>query len=219
MQPFRDAAARRRRRRLPSALHPLRPSLSLPRIGCGRTHAHRQSAAAHTLLHFAHASCAQARSSHTITAVGDTLYLLGGEHKPREPIGMDVHAYSLRDRAWRRLQVAGAAPPLRNAHAAAAVGSDIYITSGRSGVEIGEAALNDLWKARCGGRCGCLLDVGADLLPLCSLQMRVPAVPAPPCPARCCCRPATAAICGCCPRAHPAHAVHSHHPARPLPPV
>lgn len=57
-----------------------------------------------------------------------------------------MFAYSLPAKAWRKLDVAGAVPPLRNAHAAAAIGTDLYITSGRSGVEIGEASLNDLWK-------------------------------------------------------------------------
>ncbi len=49
----------------------------------------------------------QARSSHTITAVGDTIYLFGGEHAPRVPIGSDVHAYNLQERVWRKLQVCG----------------------------------------------------------------------------------------------------------------
>ncbi|PRW58177.1 nitrile-specifier 5-like [Chlorella sorokiniana] len=87
-----------------------------------------------------------ARSSHTITAVGDTIYLFGGEHAPRVPIGSDVHAYNLQERVWRKLQVHGTPPPLRNAHAAAAVGTELYIFGGRCGIEIGEAALNDLYK-------------------------------------------------------------------------
>lgn len=47
----------------------------------------------------------QARSSHTITAVGDTLYLIGGEHAPRVPIGSDLYVYNLQDKQWRKLQV------------------------------------------------------------------------------------------------------------------
>lgn len=126
--------------------------------------------------------------------MGDSLYLIGGEHAPRVPIGSDVFAYSLADQRWRQLEVRGAVsrtagsaglaklnlpryscrptcgmlsspcastpapppwhpaqvtgtpPPLRNAHATAAVGSDLYIFGGRCGIEIGEAALNDLFK-------------------------------------------------------------------------
>lgn len=47
----------------------------------------------------------QARSSHTLTAVGDELYLWGGEHEPRVPIGTDLYAYSLTDRRWRKVEV------------------------------------------------------------------------------------------------------------------
>lgn len=88
----------------------------------------------------------QARSSHTLTAIGSTLYLTGGEHAPRVPLGSDVYAYSLSDKAWRRLATTGTPPPLRNAHAAAAIGSDLYVFGGRCGIDIGEAALNDLWR-------------------------------------------------------------------------
>lgn len=61
----------------------------------------------------------QARSSHTITAVGDTIYLFGGEHAPRVPIGSDVYAYSLQERVWRKLQVGPVnMPPQSRAHMA-----------------------------------------------------------------------------------------------------
>lgn len=97
------------------------------------------------------------------------------------PIGSDVYAYNLEERAWRKLQVRGeltdqalccnccwthpcfavlltlppqlpacqvhgTPPPLRNAHAAAAVGTDLYVFGGRCGIEIGEASLNDLYR-------------------------------------------------------------------------
>lgn len=83
--------------------------------------------------------------------MNDSLYLFGGEHAPRVPIGNDVHTYSLADRTWRRLAVQGTPPPVRNAHAAAAIGTDIYVFGGRCGIEIGEDALNDLYKVG-GGR-------------------------------------------------------------------
>lgn len=52
----------------------------------------------------------QARSSHSLTAVGDALYMWGGEHAPRLPIGTDMYAYDLREHAWRKLQVWPAMP-------------------------------------------------------------------------------------------------------------
>ncbi|KAL4430939.1 hypothetical protein ABPG75_006195 [Micractinium tetrahymenae] len=87
-----------------------------------------------------------ARSSHSITAVGDVLYLWGGEHAPRVPIGTDVHAYDLKERAWRKLKTTGTPPSLRIAHAAAALGQHIYIFGGRSGIDIGEGSLSDLHR-------------------------------------------------------------------------
>lgn len=43
-------------------------------------------------------------------------------------------------------QVSGTPPPVRNAHAGATVGTDIYIFGGRCGIAIGEAALDDLHR-------------------------------------------------------------------------
>jgi hypothetical protein len=47
----------------------------------------------------------QARSSHTVTSIGDKLYLWGGEHAPRVPVGTDTYVYSLTHRRWTLLQV------------------------------------------------------------------------------------------------------------------
>lgn len=35
------------------------------------------------------------RSSHTVSALGDTVYIFGGELKPREPRDNDVHTLKL----------------------------------------------------------------------------------------------------------------------------
>ena len=45
------------------------------------------------------------RSSHSITAVGDILYVWGGEHAPRVPQGDKMVAYSLSERRWTKLEV------------------------------------------------------------------------------------------------------------------
>ncbi|EFN59120.1 hypothetical protein CHLNCDRAFT_19060 [Chlorella variabilis] len=88
----------------------------------------------------------QARSSHSITAVGDRLYLWGGESAPRVPISTDMHAYDMQAAQWSLVQAQGTPPSLRNAHAAAAIGAGIYIFGGRSGIDIGEGSLNDLHR-------------------------------------------------------------------------
>lgn len=84
-------------------------------------------------------SCPTERSSHSITVVDDKLLLFGGEHDPRIPIDSDIYEYSFLDGSWRVLQAHGEPPSPRVAHAAAAVGSVLYIFGGRysgDGVEI-----------------------------------------------------------------------------------
>ena len=43
-------------------------------------------------------------------------------------------------------QASGTPPTSRNAHTAVAVGTDIYVFGGRSGIDIGEGALGDLHR-------------------------------------------------------------------------
>ena len=102
------------------------------------------------------------RSSHSITVVGHTAYLFGGEHLPRQvcllhhqldqystaskaptidglhscrtPIDSQIHAFDLKTCHWQTLEASGDAPHPRVAHAAAAVGHSIFIFGGRSGV-------------------------------------------------------------------------------------
>lgn len=85
------------------------------------------------------------RSSHSITAVGDKLFLFGGEHDPRVPIGSDVFVYDLGNSTWSVLQTSGTPPSPRVAHAAAAIGSNLWFYGGRRGVAMGEGALGDLF--------------------------------------------------------------------------
>ncbi|KXZ44732.1 hypothetical protein GPECTOR_63g57 [Gonium pectorale] len=86
------------------------------------------------------------RSSHSITVVGDRLYLFGGEHDPRVPVGNEMYEYCFADGTWRVLEVQGEAPSPRVAHSAAAVGTVLYFFGGRSGLAMGEGASNDLYS-------------------------------------------------------------------------
>ncbi|EFJ44314.1 kelch repeat protein [Volvox carteri f. nagariensis] len=85
------------------------------------------------------------RSSHSITVVGDKIVLFGGEHDPRVPISSELYAYSFTDGTWRVLDAIGEPPSPRVAHSAAAIGNTLYIFGGRSGLDMGEGASNDLY--------------------------------------------------------------------------
>ena len=87
-----------------------------------------------------------ARSSHSLTAVGRSLYVFGGEHAPRVPIDATVHRYSLDSGSWEALPMAAGAPcpSARVAHSAAAVGTTVYVFGGREGVNE-QRPLGDTW--------------------------------------------------------------------------
>lgn len=87
-----------------------------------------------------------ARSSHSVDVVGDVVYVIGGEHEPRVPIGNDVWCLDLTYRKWKLLETKGISVPDRNAHASAVVGSCIYMFGGRQGINMGENSLADLYK-------------------------------------------------------------------------
>ena len=85
-----------------------------------------------------------ARSSHSLTAAADdVLVLFGGELAPRQPVEPVAHLYSLSAGAWSAPAATGAPPSARLGHAAAAVGSKVFVHAGRSEVAL-ESALADL---------------------------------------------------------------------------
>ena len=55
-----------------------------------------------------------ARSSHGVSVVGDTLFMFGGEHSARDPIGTEVHSLDLGADSpqWVEVAVQGEARPL-----------------------------------------------------------------------------------------------------------
>jgi hypothetical protein len=110
------------------------------------------------------------RSSHGLSLLtlgkdgrdSGVLVLIGGEHVARTPLSFDefvwvaepVVADDGKDKLpttswkWRNMRnfKSNNLPPLRVAHAQAAVGESVYIFGGRSGIDMGENAMNDLWK-------------------------------------------------------------------------
>lgn len=95
------------------------------------------------------------RSSHTLTAVGDKLYLFSGEHEARIAVDNDVYRYDPKAGVWGRLKTQGNGPTPRIACTAAAVGSQIWVFAGRDSVEMGEGAFDDLYRCVMQG-CSCL---------------------------------------------------------------
>ena len=85
-----------------------------------------------------------ARSSHRLSALGGKAYLMGGETTARTSIDSTIHCLDPSAGTWRNILPAHAPPP-RVAHAQAAVDGKLIIFGGRSGVEMGENELGDLW--------------------------------------------------------------------------
>jgi Galactose oxidase, central domain len=65
------------------------------------------------------------RSSHTLVATADALYVFGGELEPRVPVDNVLYKYSLANNSWQQVQASGTAPSARNAPTAALVGNTI----------------------------------------------------------------------------------------------
>ena len=94
------------------------------------------------------------RSSHGISALsgGCRLVIYGGEHVARTPItgpqSLWVAEKKEQDNGeWRWVcPTQMNSPPARVAHSQAVVGDTVYIFGGRSGIDIGETALGDMWK-------------------------------------------------------------------------
>ena len=95
------------------------------------------------------------RSSHSLSALndGNRLVLFGGENVARTPIEQPGQSLWVAEKdsgentwKWVALAMDGSGPPSRVAHSQAAVGDEIYIFGGRNGIEMGENALNDMWK-------------------------------------------------------------------------
>ncbi|CAF0986142.1 unnamed protein product [Rotaria magnacalcarata] len=88
-----------------------------------------------------------ARSSHSLTAIDNHLYLFGGEHDPRVPIDDDVWQFSVTDNRWKRLPVDGdVRPSSRLGHAAAAVDHKLFIFGGRTSVNMKDNTLDELYS-------------------------------------------------------------------------
>ena len=58
------------------------------------------------------------RSSHGIAIIGDSLYMFGGEHEARSPVGAEMWSLELRsdgaNMEWRALPAQGEAPSARS---------------------------------------------------------------------------------------------------------
>ena len=98
------------------------------------------------------ADAPSARSSHKISAIGGRGYLFGGEAVARQSIDSTVHCLDPTAGTWTRPAAAygggapAAAPQPRVGHAQAAVSGKLLVFGGRTGEEMGEAALDDLWQ-------------------------------------------------------------------------
>ncbi|XP_062189340.1 tRNA wybutosine-synthesizing protein 2/3/4 isoform X2 [Phragmites australis] len=71
------------------------------------------------------------RMGHTVTAVGNSIYVIGGRGGPSETLG-DVWVLQSTENTWSRLECSGSFFRPRHRHAAAAAASKIYVFGGLS---------------------------------------------------------------------------------------
>lgn len=88
-----------------------------------------------------------ARSSHGLTVLGKQAFVFGGEHVPRRSINTTLHCLDMGGGkpSWSMLHHAKC-PPARVGHAQTAVDGKLFVFGGRTGVDMGETALDDLWS-------------------------------------------------------------------------
>lgn len=84
------------------------------------------------------------RSSHSVTAIGQKVYVFSGEKEPRVPINNQLRCFDLIKQCWSEVSAKGQLPPPRVGHGAAAIGSKLYVFGGRSSIEMGEGLISDL---------------------------------------------------------------------------
>ena len=87
-----------------------------------------------------------ARSSHALAAIDDILYLNGGELVARTPLPGDLFAYDMKRRCWRRCELSGCVMGPRLGHSMTAVGKDLFVFGGRTGVHFADSTLGDMFK-------------------------------------------------------------------------
>jgi hypothetical protein len=107
------------------------------------------------------------RSSHGLSLLkgGKALILYGGENVARTPLDPLQSTWAAEEKdgvwSWRCISHASASessaqcPPARVAHAQCAYDDNtVYAFGGRAGIQMEEAAMNDLWKLDCSGEPG-----------------------------------------------------------------
>ena len=96
------------------------------------------------LARLAEAPCP--RSSHGVSAINKRLYVFGGESTARTPIDSSCHVLDVEQQTWHCVSGGSCSPPPRVGHAQAVVGTSLLIFGGRTGVQMGEQPLNDMWS-------------------------------------------------------------------------
>jgi len=91
------------------------------------------------------------RSSHRVSALGNSVYVIGGEEEARVPIDSTVHILDLSSQfsPWRSIPHAMSSPPARIAHAQGILTghtNQLMLFGGRAGVKMDEEPLNDMWS-------------------------------------------------------------------------
>jgi N-acetylneuraminic acid mutarotase len=85
------------------------------------------------------------RSSHTVNLFNEKIYVFGGEHNPRIPINNHLLVYDLKSNKWEYIESNNNNLKPRLGHASCQNGDKLFLFGGRTGFEMGESSLNDLF--------------------------------------------------------------------------
>ncbi|XP_041354748.1 nitrile-specifier protein 5-like isoform X2 [Gigantopelta aegis] len=84
------------------------------------------------------------RSGHSLEVIGDKVYVFGGEHTPRVPVGNTINCLDLEVKHWSKVLPDGTPPIPRTGSSSTTIGIRLYIFGGRTGLQLGGTVLNDL---------------------------------------------------------------------------
>lgn len=87
-----------------------------------------------------------ARSSQALAAVGNRLYVFGGELVARTPLPAELFCYDTTQTSWQQLKMLGEDLGPRLGHSTTAIGRNLYTFGGRTGVHFADSILGDMLK-------------------------------------------------------------------------
>lgn len=105
------------------------------------------------------------RSSHTLNFINSKIYVFGGEHIARYPINNNLLVFDAKENKWSEIE-SPQAPSPRMGHSSCSLKGTLFIFGGRTGIDMNETSLNDLYSYDVNTNTWTLLCPGGDSVDL-----------------------------------------------------